>query len=109
MYAVAMENSMKTHDFWQAPDDARLTGQVSVQGSKSVAQRVLFNAFFAAGESRIVGAPDCGDLRVFCGALEKLGADLKREENGDLILKGNPSPWPADQSIEEGIVSSLIS
>ncbi len=101
MYAVAMENSLKTHDFWQAPDDARLTGQVSVQGSKSVAQRVLFNAFFAAGESRIVGAPDCGDLRVFCGALEKLGADLKREENGDWILKGNPSPWPADQSIEE--------
>ena len=101
MYAVDMENSLITHDFWQAPDDARLSGRVSVQGSKSVAQRVLFNAFFASGDTRLVGAPESGDLNVFCSALKQLGAALEKEESGDWVLVGKGNPWNQVLTAEE--------
>ena len=101
MYDVAMENSVITHEYWQAPDEARLQGTVSVQGSKSVAQRVLFNAFLSTGESRLAGAPDCGDFQVFCQALKDLGGSLRQDDSGDWLVSGLGSAWSQELAAEE--------
>ena len=101
MYDVAMENSVITHEYWQAPDEARLQGTVSVQGSKSVAQRVLFNAFLSTGESRLAGAPDCGDFQVFCQALKDLGGSLRQDDLGDWLVSGLGSAWSQELAAEE--------
>ncbi len=105
MYHFGMEYPAATDDYWQLSESQRLVGTVSVQGSKSVAQRVLFNAFLASGESVIVGAPECGDVRVFCRALESLGGQLEYRDCGEISLKNPGHDW-RDGQVELALESN---
>src|SRR5688572_2317476 len=49
---------------------------VPVPGSKSEAIRCLVAAALARGTTRIVGAPDSGDVRAVVGALKRLGVRI---------------------------------
>lgn len=93
MYDSGMENSVLTDDFWEAPDHMGLSGKVSIHGSKSVAQRVLLNAFLSPGESCLVGAPESGDVQVFCRALEDLGAKTEFLPTNELKVSGPGESW----------------
>ncbi|OUU25419.1 MAG: 3-phosphoshikimate 1-carboxyvinyltransferase [Planctomycetia bacterium TMED53] len=105
MYDSDMENPAAKDDYWQAPEALCLKGRISVQGSKSVAQRVLFNAFLATGESVIAGAPDCGDVTVFCQALKVLGAQLETLESGEISITG-PGPEWLEEAVELNLESN---
>ena len=93
MYDSDMENSVLTDDFWEAPDHSGLNGKVSIHGSKSVAQRVLLNAFMSSGESRLIGAPDNGDVQVFCRALQDLGAEIEFLPANEIKVLGPGDSW----------------
>jgi 3-phosphoshikimate 1-carboxyvinyltransferase len=56
----------------------RLRGELRLPGDKSISHRALMLATIAAGESRIVGAGDGGDVRSTAGICAALGAQLER-------------------------------
>ncbi|HEY3165043.1 MAG TPA: 3-phosphoshikimate 1-carboxyvinyltransferase [Candidatus Limnocylindrales bacterium] len=60
----------------QAP--ARLRGELTLPGDKSVSHRALMLATLAAGESRISGAGDGADVRSTAGICRALGATVER-------------------------------
>ncbi|HEX2756288.1 MAG TPA: 3-phosphoshikimate 1-carboxyvinyltransferase, partial [Candidatus Limnocylindrales bacterium] len=57
---------------------ARLRGELSLPGDKSVSHRALMFATLAAGESRIDGAGDGADVRSTAGVCRALGAMVER-------------------------------
>lgn len=57
---------------------ARLRGEPSLPGDKSVSHRALLFALLAAGESRITGAGDGRDVRATAGVAAALGATVER-------------------------------
>jgi 3-phosphoshikimate 1-carboxyvinyltransferase len=57
---------------------ARLRGELRVPGDKSISHRALLLAALAAGESRIDGAGDGGDVRSTAGIVAALGATVTR-------------------------------
>ncbi|MDG1455771.1 MAG: 3-phosphoshikimate 1-carboxyvinyltransferase [Planctomycetota bacterium] len=99
VYDLGMEKDQAEDQFWMAPDDVRVCGAVRLQGSKSVAQRALLNAFLADGQSLISGIPDCEDLEVFIRALSQLGGSFEGHPPGDVTVTGCGAKW-AEGSID---------
>jgi 3-phosphoshikimate 1-carboxyvinyltransferase len=56
----------------------RLRGELRLPGDKSVSHRALMLALLAAGETRITGAGDGGDVRSTAGIVRALGAEVTR-------------------------------
>ena len=59
---------------------ARLRGELSVPGDKSISHRALILAALADGQSRIEGAGDGADVRSSAGIVAALGASVERVE-----------------------------
>ena len=57
---------------------ARVAGELSVPGDKSIAHRGLMLATLAEGESWVHGLPEGEDVLATVGCLRSLGADLQR-------------------------------
>ncbi len=57
---------------------ARLRGQLTMPGDKSISHRALMFATLAAGTSRISGAGDGADVRSSAGVCRALGASVER-------------------------------
>ena len=57
---------------------ARLRGELTLPGDKSISHRALMLALLAAGESRIDGAGDGADVRSTAGVCSALGAVVAR-------------------------------
>jgi 3-phosphoshikimate 1-carboxyvinyltransferase len=57
---------------------ARLRGELTLPGDKSISHRALMLALLAAGESRIEGAGDGADVRSTAGICAALGAVVTR-------------------------------
>jgi 3-phosphoshikimate 1-carboxyvinyltransferase len=57
---------------------ARLRGELTLPGDKSISHRALMLALLAAGESRIEGAGDGADVRSTAGICAALGAVIAR-------------------------------
>src|SRR5262245_50481169 len=57
---------------------ARLRGELTLPGDKSISHRALMLALLAAGESRIEGAGDGADVRSTAGICSVLGAVVAR-------------------------------
>ena len=55
---------------------ARLRGELRLPGDKSISHRALLFAALAAGESRIAGAGDGGDVRSTAGIVRALGVEV---------------------------------
>jgi len=71
--------------------------KVSVPGSKSEAIRCLVAAALARGTTRVVGAPDSGDVRAVVGALRDLGVRIDGRVHGT----GGDLP-PGDRTLHLG-------
>jgi 3-phosphoshikimate 1-carboxyvinyltransferase len=65
-----------------------LTGKVTVPGDKSISHRSLIFASQAIGTSKITGLLEGEDVIATSKALRLMGVDIKREENGNWIVKG---------------------
>ena len=57
---------------------ARLRGELTLPGDKSISHRALMLAMIAAGESRIAAAGDGADVRSTAGICAALGASIER-------------------------------
>ncbi len=72
---------------------ARLRGELSVPGDKSISHRALMLALLATGESRISGAGDGADVRSTAGIVRALGAAVERsadDHGGATYLVDSP-------------------
>jgi UDP-N-acetylglucosamine 1-carboxyvinyltransferase len=71
-------------DIFRIEGPVRLTGSVSVNGSKNASLPVMAAAVLAAGKSVIKNVPYLSDISVFSRLLTGLGCRVTREQNGDL-------------------------
>ena len=76
---------------------ARLRGELTLPGDKSISHRALMLATLAAGESRIDGAGDGADVRSTAGICTALGADVRRTVEA---ATGNASYVVASPGVE---------
>jgi len=76
---------------------ARLRGELTLPGDKSISHRALMLATLAAGKSRIEGAGDGADVRSTAGICAALGADVRRTVND---ATGNASYVVASPGVE---------
>ena len=60
---------------------ARLSGEITVGGSKNAALPILFATVITGGVSRISNPPDIGDVRVAIELLKELGVRVERRGN----------------------------
>lgn len=80
----------------------RVSGEMAVPGSKSLAQRYLLAAFLAQGQTRLRGLPASEDVEALVGALRDLsGVDWGQEG----VCEGGS--WPARGSQQQRITVSV--
>ena len=63
-----------------------LRGEVTISGAKNAAVAILPAALLVAGECRIENVPDISDVRILLQIIEKLGAKVRYEERGVLVI-----------------------
>jgi len=82
-----------------APRRARragpLKGRAAIPGDKSISQRAIILGGLAAGETRISGLLESGDVRSTAGAVRALGASVTRDGPGAWRVTGAPWTSPA--------------
>jgi UDP-N-acetylglucosamine 1-carboxyvinyltransferase len=64
----------------------RLSGAVSINGSKNASLPIMAAAILAAGKSVIKAVPRLSDISVFSQLLGQLGCELTQSTNGDLCI-----------------------
>lgn len=67
---------------------APLNGNLKVPGDKSISHRSLIMGTLAIGQSRISGLLEGEDVLDTARAMEAMGADISRAENGDWLVHG---------------------
>jgi 3-phosphoshikimate 1-carboxyvinyltransferase len=68
-----------------------LKGQAVIPGDKSISQRAIILGGLAAGETRISGLLESGDVQSTAGAVRALGAMVTRDGPGTWRVTG--APW----------------
>ena len=77
-----------------------LRGEVTISGAKNAAVAILPAALMVAGECRIENVPDISDVRILLQILEKLGAKIRFEEPGVLLIdSANVSSTKPDEEL----------
>lgn len=64
----------------------RLTGEVTISGSKNAALGIISAAMLLDGSCQIDNIPDIADLNVMIEICEALGAQVRRDADGSLTL-----------------------
>jgi len=73
-----------------------LKGVAPVPGDKSISQRAIILGGLAAGETRISGLLESGDVQSTAGAIRALGATVTRDGPGAWRVTGAPWSSPAE-------------
>jgi UDP-N-acetylglucosamine 1-carboxyvinyltransferase len=73
-------------DIFRIEGPVRLSGAVSINGSKNASLPIMAAAILAAGKSVIKAAPRLSDISVFSQLLGQLGCELTRSPGGDLCI-----------------------
>ena len=63
-----------------------LTGEVTISGAKNAVVAILPAAILVGGKCRVENVPDISDVRILLDILEDMGAEVKREEGGTVLL-----------------------
>ncbi len=85
-------------EFLELPPARLAAGTVRLPGSKSLSNRYLLLAALAHGETRIRGLLEADDVERMLEALTALGIVWRREESGDLLVRGSGGAFPARQA-----------
>ena len=64
----------------------RLSGSVSINGSKNASLPIMAATILAAGKSILKAVPHLSDISVFGQLLEQLGCRVSRNHNGDFCI-----------------------
>jgi UDP-N-acetylglucosamine 1-carboxyvinyltransferase len=73
-------------DTFRIEGPVRLSGTISVNGSKNAALPIMAAAILAPGKSVLRGAPRLSDISVFGQLLVDIGCKVAREPNGDISI-----------------------
>ena len=73
-----------------------LTGEASIPGDKSCSHRALILGAMAEGETKIRGLLESADVLVTACALEQLGAEIDRKEDGTWVVSRGHWSSPAE-------------
>ncbi len=65
-----------------------LSGRIAVPGDKSISHRALMFGALAVGETRIIGLLEGEDVRRTAAAMQALGAEVVRAEDGAWLVAG---------------------
>lgn len=75
----------------------RLTGDVTISGSKNAALGIIAAATLLDGPCKIENIPDVADINVLLEIIKSLGAEIRRDQEGSLYIDPQPiSTWIAD-------------
>lgn len=81
----------------------RLTGEVTVSGSKNAALGILSAAMLLDGVCKIENVPDVADINVILEICKGLGAEIKRDNEGSLYI--DPTSINTHEAIEDKVRS----
>ena len=81
---MSRNSSLMLQDNLQSTGHAGLTGVFDVPGDKSVSHRSLIFGGLAIGTTRIRGLLEGDDVMATGRAMQALGADIRRDEDGCL-------------------------
>ncbi|MHC4748255.1 MAG: UDP-N-acetylglucosamine 1-carboxyvinyltransferase, partial [Planctomycetota bacterium] len=73
-------------DIFHIEGPVRLSGSVSINGSKNASLPIMAATILAAGKSSLKAVPHLSDISVCSELLGQLGCKLTREPNGDLCI-----------------------
>ncbi len=73
-------------DVFRIEGPVRLSGVVSISGSKNASLPIMAAAILAAGKSVIKAVPRLSDISIFSRLLGQLGCKINRSPNGDLCI-----------------------
>ncbi len=73
-------------DVFRIEGPVRLSGQVTVNGSKNAALPIMAAALLAEGQSSLLGVPRLSDVRVFGDLLQTLGCRVERGDSGRMDI-----------------------
>ena len=63
-----------------------LEGSVTISGAKNAAVAILPAALLVKGKCRVENVPDISDVRILLDILKDMGAEVTREESGNVVL-----------------------
>ncbi len=81
-------------DVFRIEGPVRLSGQVTVNGSKNAALPIMAAAILAEGRSSLVDVPNLSDVRVFVDLLKSLGCKVERNEEGHMRIDSSVIDHP---------------
>ena len=73
-------------DIFHIEGPVRLSGSITVNGSKNASLPIMAAAILAEGKSVLKSAPHLSDISVFCELLGQLGCSVERDPNGDVFI-----------------------
>jgi UDP-N-acetylglucosamine 1-carboxyvinyltransferase len=73
-------------DIFHIEGPVRLSGSVTVNGSKNASLPIMAAAILAPGKTILKSVPHLSDIKLFSSLLSSLGCKVSRGENGDLII-----------------------
>ena len=73
-------------DVFRIEGPVRLSGQVTINGSKNASLPIMAAAILAGGPSSVVGVPNLSDVRVFGELLGHLGCRVQRTPEGHIVI-----------------------
>jgi len=73
-------------DVFRIEGPVRLSGSISINGSKNASLPIMAAAILTAGKSTLKAVPNLSDISVFSKLLRQLGCKVTRSRNGDLCI-----------------------
>ncbi|MBN2020482.1 MAG: UDP-N-acetylglucosamine 1-carboxyvinyltransferase [Sedimentisphaerales bacterium] len=73
-------------DVFRIEGPVRLSGTITVNGSKNASLPIMAAAVLAPGKSRLKGAPRLSDITVFAQLLEDIGCKVSTESDGTVSI-----------------------
>jgi UDP-N-acetylglucosamine 1-carboxyvinyltransferase len=73
-------------DIFHIEGPVRISGSVTVNGSKNASLPIMAAAVLAAGKTTLKSVPRLSDISIFSQLLSNLGCKVSRDTNGDLII-----------------------
>ena len=65
---------------------APLAGTVEIQGAKNSALKLMAASLLTTGTTRLHSVPDITDVHFMCEVLTAIGAEVRREDGGELVI-----------------------
>jgi UDP-N-acetylglucosamine 1-carboxyvinyltransferase len=84
-------------DVFRIEGPVRLSGTVTVNGSKNASLPIMAAAVLAPGKSILKGAPQLSDISVFSQLLTDIGCKVTRQENGNICIDSSAIGKPVGE------------